>query len=422
MVSVSNIYNHLGTTLVPVKRNTTHKSSELKEVYANMARYNRKSPLYLLSLSDSKQEQIINIKEAALTLREVSDAFSNEDSNVYTEKVLYSDNEDCITGSFKKQATDNLPDKLEIQVDSLATEQVNTGNYIDSSDRSLAPGNYSFSLQTANSSSRFNLTVTPEDTNLDVQNRLLQYINNRNLGVKGSLIQTDGKSALMYMSAETGRPNTEDGLFFSFEADDSGNTLIDALGLNNVSTQPDNSRFRINGDAHSSSSNQISINQTIELDFHKTSNSPVTISFIPDKTNAINNINMFVNAYNSLVDISETSKSNNPGSRNLYNDISAIVDKHKSELEAAGLSIDESNKILTDDALITSGVESGSIYKLFTGITSFKDDITNTTQRLSIDPIAYINKLIVTYPNTNQKVGSVYNQSLYSGLMYNNYA
>ena len=51
----SAVYNHLSMELSPKKRNTTHKSSALKEVYTNMARYNKQSPLFMFSLSDTKQ-------------------------------------------------------------------------------------------------------------------------------------------------------------------------------------------------------------------------------------------------------------------------------------------------------------------------------------------------------------------------------
>lgn len=420
MLINSNVYNHLNSSLVPKKRNTTHKSSELRAVYNNMARYNQKSPMYLLSLSEKKQSQIINIKEAAITLREVSDCFSDTNSDIYTKKMLRSDNEESITGSFKRGDLNSLPNELHIQVDSLASEQINVGNYVPSNGRNINPGNYTFTLSSINSSAKFSVSVAKEDTNSSIQQRLQQYINNRNLGVQASIISEGNDSALMLNSTDTGRAATDDGLHFSFEASD--RTFIDTFGLNNVHTAPQDSQFSINGENHSSSSNQISINQIIELDFHKPSDAPVTISFTPDTNDAMNQIDMFVDAYNSLVDLSDSKEKINPGSRNLFNDISVIVNRHKNELEAAGLSIGEDNKIAKDEALLVQSVQSGKFSELFQDISSFKDDISSATERLTIDPIAYINKLIVTYPNTKQKLGAVYNKSLYSGLMYNNYA
>lgn len=422
MLVSSNIYNHLSTDLVPKRRNTTHKSSELREVYNKMARYNKNSPMYLLSLSQSKQSQIINIKEAAITLKEVSDCFSNTESDIYSKKLLHSDNESSITGSFKQGDLSSLPEELSIQVKSMATEQINTGNYLESDGKALPTGSYAFTLNTVNTSSHFNITVSKDDTNLDVQQRVSQYINNRELDVNASIVRDGKTSALMISSTETGRPSTDDGLHFSLTSSSGTNNIVDVFGLDNVSTPPTNSQFTINGEEHSSTSNQISINQIIELDFHKVSDTPVHISFVPDTEEALSQVDLFVDAYNHLVDLSEDSREVNPGSRSLYRDISGIVDRHKNELEAAGLTIGEDNKLIKDEALLVQSVKSGQFAELFQDISSFKDDVSAAANRLTLDPIAYINKLIVTYPNTNYKFGAVYNKSLYSGLIYNNYA
>lgn len=417
-----NIYNYLSSQFSPKKRNNTHKSSELKEIYNSMARYNKSSPLFLLSLSESKQAHIINIKEAAITLRDVTDNFSDTKSSLYSKRMLRSDNEAAITGAFRTQNYDSLPDELNIRLNSLASGQINIGNYIASNQSDMAAGDYSFTLNTVESDSRFVVPVSSEDTNLDIQKKIVQYINNRNLSVTASIVTEGNDSAIMLSSNETGVPDTADGLQFSVRSKSDGKTLVDMLGLNQVSSYPSNSEFYINEEPHSSSSNHISINQVVELDFHAPAKEPVKISFMPDTDTVMDQVNMFVDAYNSLVDLSDTEKATNIGSRNLFHDISGIVNKHKDELKAAGLFIDENSHIVKNEALLAHTVSSGDFAELFNDISSFKDDINGATRRLTLDPMAYINKLLVTYPNTRNKFGASYTQSLYSGLMYNNYA
>ena len=67
-------------------------------------------------------------------------------------------------------------------------------------------------------------------------------------------------------------------------------------------------------------------------------------------------------------------------------------------------------------------LKNGEIADLFNDISSFKDDVSLATDRLTLDPMAYINRLIVTYPDTRHNQGTSYNQSVYSGMIYNNYA
>lgn len=418
----SNIYNHMNTGVVPKKRNTTHKSSELKEIYNSMVRYNKNSPLYLLALSDAGQEHIISIKEAALTLHDTSDAFSDPDSAMYSRKMLSSDNEASITGSFRTQNSGSLPDGLSIRLDALASEQVNTGNYLEDNKLDLTPGTHNFVLETVNASTRFSVSVASDDTNLSVQNKLTQYINNRNLGVTASVISSDGSSAVMLSSNETGIPRTDDGLHFSVKDSGDNEDIVTVLGLNQITDHPANSEFYINNERHSSTSNHISINQTVELDFHAVSSEPVNIRFLPDTDTVIQQIDMFIDAYNNLVDMADAEGETSIGSRSLAHDISGIIASHEQELSSAGLSINESHHLVKDESVLAGSISDGSFADLFSRTALLKKDIDNATRRMTLDPMAYVNKLMVTYPNSRNQFGAAYTQSLYSGLMYNNYA
>ncbi len=422
MLVSNNIYNHLSSELIPKRRHNTHKSSELKAVYTSMAKYNKKSPLYMMSLSNSKQTHMINIKESALTLRDVVDSFSNTDSNIYSKKTIHSEDKDTITGSFKTHNYSTLPDELDIEIHSLATSQINTGTFVESNAYSIKTGSHPFSIFSPQGTSHFNLTVSGKETNLEVQNKLASYINNRAIGINARVEKSEGTSALILSSANTGSVTSANGLQFSLTNDSAEQDIVEFFGMNNVTTLPSDSSFSINGNQHTSSSNNISINQVLELDFHKPSNGPVKISLLPDTEIAIEQIDAFIEAYNNLVDLSENSNTTYVGSRNLLRDISGIVSKHKSELETAGIFVGEDDKLNKNTESISKSLLNGDFAQLFNDISTFKDDVAHATERLTLDPMAYINRLIVSYPNTNNKLGSTYTQSVYSGLIYNNYA
>ena len=422
MLVRNNIYNHLSSELIPKRRNNTHKSSELKAVYTNMARYNKKSPLYMMSLSNSKQAHMINIKESALTLRDVVDSFSNTDSDMYSKKMIHSQDKDVITGSFKTHNYSSLPDELDIEIHSLATGQTNTGAYVDSNAYSIKTGSHPFTIISSQGSAHFNLTVSGKETNIEVQNKLAGYINNRAIGINAYVDTKDNTSALILSSSGTGSSATADGLQFNVTNDSADQDIVEFFNMNNVTTLPSDSSFSINGTEHTSSSNNISINQVLELDFHKVSDSPVKISLIPDTEVAMEQIDAFVEAYNNLVDLSESSSSTYTGSRNLLRDISGIVTKHKVELDSAGISVTEDGKLTKNTDSVSKSLLNGDFAQLFNDISTFKEDVTHATERLTLDPMAYINRLIVSYPNTQNKLGSTYTQSVYSGLIYNNYA
>ena len=395
MLVNNNIYNHMSAQFVPKKRETTHKSSELKAVYSNMSKLNKTSPLYLVSMSDKKQEHVIDIKEQAITLRDVAENFSNPDSRVYSEKTLYSSDESSVTGSFRRQPKDALPPELTISVDRLASEQVNVGEYLRSAGLDLKPGSQSFAIDTVDGLSQFNISVSEDDTNIEVQNRVAEAVNNRDIGINASIVRDGATSAIMLSSAETGASAASSGLHFSLKDENGGQGIVDTLGLSNVKQRPQNSEFTINGEAHSSTSNHISINQ----------------------------IENFVDAYNKLVGLAEKEGPVNIGSRSLLKDVSGMIKKHTDSLEKAGIHVDETGRLHMPDIDETNLFKEEKLAELFRDNSEFRKDINTATDRLTLDPIAYINKLIVTYPNKEDKTaGATYTQSLYSGLMYNNYA
>lgn len=409
----SNIYNFLSAGLKPVQRNTTHKSSELKAHYSNMARYNKNSPLYLVSMSTENQSKVINIKEAALTLKDIVQSFSDEGSEVYSTKLLRSSDESAVTGIFRNDSSNSLPDKLTISVNQLAEAQSNTGVLLPADKRILAATDYPFSITTALGRNNFSLHVSEDDTNSDILKKLSDLVNSRNIGVSASVLSDDAGVALQLTSGTTGTSRLEGGLCFK-AYDDNG--LCEKLGLNNVTTLPQNSSFEINGEAHESTSNNISVNQVIELDFHKTTDTPVEISLLADSSSAREKLHEFAATYNQLVDIS-SGTGTILGSRSLMNDIKKIVNGHSDELEQIGLS-------RTEDGHMTVAAEqpTDKLLEIFNSASNFRRAIDTAADKLSLDPIAYINKLIVTYPNPTNKVSNSYNQSVYSGLIYNNYA
>ena len=308
-------------------------------------------------------------------------------------------------------------------MDSLAKEQVNIGEYVRSDERSLPAGAHRFAIDTAEGLSQFNLTVNSEDNNLDIQKRLADMINSRELGINVSVLQEGGNSALMLQSTETGAPASQTGLHFSLKDENGGQGLTQIFGLSNVAVMPSDSEFKINGEAHSSTSNHISINQIVELDFHKATKKPVEISFVPDTRYAKEQLDSFIGAYNNLVGLAEKEGHVGIGSRSLLRDISGIVDKHKDTLEHAGITVDDTGRLSMADSENTNLFKEEKLSELFHADSEFRKDIAQATDRLTLDPMAYINKLIVTYPNKEDKAaGATYTQSLYSGLMYNNYA
>ena len=129
-MNISQVYNYLNHDLVPKRRTRTHKASELKAVYNSISKYNQSSPLYLVSLSESRQEHMIDIKEQALTLRDITDQLANPDSELYTKKQIFTDHPDAVILVLSvHMRLAELPDHMTLQIDQLPTSS-NVGTYL----------------------------------------------------------------------------------------------------------------------------------------------------------------------------------------------------------------------------------------------------------------------------------------------------
>lgn len=424
MLNLNNVYNHYSTQMVAQwtnrKSNTqkAQKKDDLKSVYNNMVRQNQHSPFYKFTLSDNNQAYAIGIKEAAMLLSAQGDSLSFENDNLFRQMTAVSDNENIVYASLNDKSPKNIPETLSVQVDSLATGQTNVGTYLPSGENSFSPGEYTFHISVGRNEFAFQLTIHKEDTNLQIQKNLANSINEHNIGVYANIRsqRTTGSSALVIRSEAVGLPKDED-LFFHFNETYLDNDISSSLGIENVEVAPSNAQFYINDNYHTSISNRISLNQSVELDLLSASDTPVTIRLELDEEKVTDKLKDFTDSYNQLVDIARKSTSQR-GATKLFRDITGIVQRHKNDLDAAGLTIDESGYLQ-----ISETINSSEIQKLFDdNLSDFHKDIKRTTEGMILNPLNYLDKIVVTYPNTQGTYPNPYNPSHYSGLLFNDYA
>ena len=420
MLNLNNIYNHYSSQLVTPKQSSKFRSHEpqaLKNVYKNMIKLNQNSPLYKFSFSDATQIYAISIKEAALSLEAESLALGGHTENLVDEMMVVSSNENVLYASLNSNDTGDLPNKLSIKVESLASGQTNVGTYLPSGESSFTTGSYSFGITTERNQYTFSLSIREEDTNLQIQENLADSINTNNIGIHASIRNNriEGTSALVLRSTTTGLP-AEDDLFFHFDETYLEDDITSILGIDNVESKPTNARFYINDDLHTSISNRISLNQALDIDLLSTSDSPVTVSLVPDSTKTSDRLDNFLHSYNQLVDLSR-SGIDNKGATRLFRDVTSITRHNQKILSSAGLTTDE-NGYLTSSAEI----DSAQIRSLFEDSSSFRKDIKRITEKMSLNPLNYIDKVVITYPNTTGTYPNPYCPAKYSGLLFNDYA
>ena len=167
MVNLNNVYNYYSSTILPPKgnqkSNSSHKKDDLKTLYQNIVKQNKDSPLYKFTFSDQIQAYAIGIKEAAMALEAESDSLSGDGNKGFAEMKAVSSNEKVAYARLREDASEELPEDLTIQVNSLAKGQTNVGYYLPSGELSIPPGSYSFGIAVNDNEYTFHMNIEEDD-------------------------------------------------------------------------------------------------------------------------------------------------------------------------------------------------------------------------------------------------------------------
>lgn len=419
-MAAMNIYNfyHMAAPKVANTKFDTHKKEELQAIYQHMVRYNQKQPFYKLSISSETQNYIIGIKEASLELK-TSAAFLEEDTDSSNRPMtVYTDQPSSLSVQMLDSASPAAD--IAIEVDQIATPQKNTGTMVSSSGTGIEPGKHFLTIERNGTEYQFELNTKAGETNLSIQRRLADSINHSNIGVQAAILESGTSSALNLTSAVSGTGSSENGLQFLVKGI-SVASLSDYFGLNHVTTMPANAMFSLNGIRQQAASNQISINNTIGIELLRPTKQAATVHVTPDSSSLLNDVDDFVDSYNLLMDLAHQTQSNPNGSKKLLRELSTVTRRFRNELESTGLTLDDQGYLKKDEALLTQSTENGQFQELFHHLSAFKHAIDSAASRVTSNPMEYVDKTIISYPNTKRNFPNPYMPSIYSGMLYNRY-
>ena len=305
------------------------------------------------------------------------------------------------------------------------TLQINLGTYLKPDASGIRAGSYSFDLITDLSSYEFQYSVSGKETNRDVQDKLVRLINNANVGLRASVIEDGrGYGAVQIASTQTGLVENEKFLFEVIPAPDNGSMqAMSTLGIDHVAQMASNSSFLLNGAEHTSLSNTFTVNNMFALTLKQTSmdGSPAQVGFKTNSDAVADNVQSLVDAYNNIIQLSHDYE-NTQQSNKLLRDMESVAKSYHNELEAIGLTLQEDGFLSVDRSLLTDAVTAPDAADSFAVLNDFKDSLNDKAARASLDPMNYVNKLLVAYKNpAGHNFVTPYITSIYSGMMLDRY-
>ena len=411
-----------------VSRYDSHKKSDLRKVYNSIVKSNTESPLYKIANMDDAKRYAIDIKENAKSIQNVVASLSDtygEFKDSFRKKVAVSSDPENVSVEYVGDGTeDNSASAFHIEVERLASPQVNRGNYLLDDAMNFSPGTYSFDLSTNLSTYEFQFTAGASETNKDILEKLNHLINTSNLGVTSQIKKEANRSALEITSLQTGLSEQEKNLFSITPAPTADSMkAMGTLGIDRITEEAKNSSFLLNGTKHSSVSNHFTINNVFELSLNNaTPIGGVDIGFKNDIESMVYNITTLTDAYNRILDTSnQYDDSEVVQSNKLFRDIASVSKAFREELGAIGIDEASNGELTVNQDALEEVLQSDDISSAIGTISKFKDAIGTKANEVAVNPMKYVEKVVVSYKNPGHNFATPYITSIYSGLMLDNY-
>lgn len=428
---MDNAYNYFLTTYgkSAVSRYDAHKRSELRNTYNNIVKANKESPLYKLKDSKDLDKFAIDIKENARNIKNVIASLSANGEGIesaFQKKVADSSQPDIVTAEYVGNGSrDDDTASFSIEIKQLAVPQTNLGNFLRDDSLDLLPGSYSFDLNTTAASYEFRFTVNQDDSNRDVLEKLSRLFKTANIDLNSEVVSdAQGRSALKIESRQTGLRENEEYLFkISPEGGNFTQSAFDTLGIGQVATEAHNSLFLLNGTEHTSYSNTFTINNTFELNLKGISQEgvPAVVGYKTNVDAVADNIQTLVDSYNQIIRTAGKYADSQQDSSRLIADMGNVAWTFKDDFESIGLSLGEDHSISIDRKLLEEAVGGPDSIGNISILNHFKDALYTKADYASIDPMRYVNKIMVAYKNPGHNFATPYITSIYSGLMLDTY-
>ncbi|MSS62836.1 hypothetical protein [Velocimicrobium porci] len=420
------VYNHLLTCYSPKQTaasNNTHKRSELRRIYNHIIKVNKNAPLYRISMSDDSQLFAIGLKEASMELNNVLSSFIQPDNNPFDAINAHSSNPEIASVSLLNDDTENLPESFTLEIANLAKSQINSSIEVPIKGYRPKSGSYRFIAKIDDEQYEFQFKATPDDDNQKILANLSDLINKADIGLSSFIHEVDSSHIELHITSnETG--DWGEKLFELRDTDSPANQigLVEYYGLNNIVQNSSNASFSINGEKKEATNNQLILNRCLKLNLSAPTDEPVKIGYIPDSKKILSSVEQFTDTYNHIIQLAREYPSHQGMSRKLIQEIKHSLTPFKNDLESCGIEWNEKNQLTIDKSLARQAIEEGDMQKLFSKASSLVSSLMKKSAYITINPIDYVDKTLITYPNFQKPgINHPYASSIYGGLLFNYY-
>ncbi len=405
-------------------KNSVHKKSELKKIYENIVKHSMKSGFYKISLTKESQEYALAVKDTATVLKAKIAEMTDPLQPAYHRKYVTNSNERQLEVTVVGEKLDGLPESILFSVDALAAPQENVGRDLFNPSRSLEHGLYDFRAHIGDEVYDLTFYQKEKSNNRDTVRRLADYLSEAlpelNITAEGG---SNEEYSHIRIESKLAGDNSFKGFYFE-DADLFREGIVEFFGLNHSFRSVEKAQFTVNGLEKRTNTNTFLIDNTLQVTLRETGKEPVTLRILNDSGEILEELDSMLDTINSLLRLAiERSDATGGGysARKLINVIKGLEANHREELAANGLIAAEDGTLTRDGKLSRQAAGNGSIQNLFMNKGGFIAALLTKTEEIAINPMEYMEKTIVTYPDSKKAAANPYMTSIYSGLFFSYY-
>lgn len=98
-----------------------------------------------------------------------------------------------------------------------------------------------------------------------------------------------------------------------------------------------------------------------------------------------------------------------------------LAGNYAESLSDMGLDITEDGSIKINESMLQHSIKEGKLHEGFEHIKDFTKALYRKSGQVSLNPMNYVDKTVVSYKNPGKNYPSPYITSAYSGMLFNSY-
>lgn len=421
------VYNYMISNYLPKpnERYQLHKRGELRNLYKSIQNISKSSPFYKINLSKENQQYTLSVKESSLEMKELVGHLTGEnDVKLFECEKIISSNPEVAKATVFGKVPDKLPSKFMLQVQQLAQSQKNVGKSKNGKVKGMDPGVYRLTLSTNEGNTSFNVFFHDKTTHYDQLNTIMDEINRQDVGVRAKVVKEE-REDYYHMELYGDDMVKLDCCHFQLLDDLKEDGVAEYYGLNQMEVKPKEALFQINGSIKSARVNQFTIADSIEFELKDITEEPVTFQLFPEEEKIEKAIREFTDSYNTLISTAWNRMQTTTeciGAAKLFHSYQSLTNMYSDQLKSCGIKVLEDGSLQIEEDSLKEIIQNGTLEENLKVKPGFFDSIQRKSSEVSINPVEYLDKIIVTYPNTKQATyANPYITSMYSGMFFNYY-